>query len=883
MSNAQLLFTKYDAGNPVVPKGNIFEWDDSSVWWPNVIFVNDTFYMTYIGTDDFPNSSLSVGLATSTDGKNYKKYPYPILEANGGEIESFSVATGPFHITDSIWYLYYNGISSNPSDPGAIISRASSASPYGPWTRSNDTLLIVGPSGEWDDAFVIPHSIIEDGENLMMYYFGGDTWPNPIGQIGMATSTDNGATWEKYEGNPILSPGPENFDNVSLFGASVVKSGNKWEMFYSGESSSEMGICYATSKNGLNWTKHGVILSPFGDPLAGTFYEGPSIIKNASGYYLYYDYGLQQAGIGLATAERLPGILEVPKMFSRIQEAINASKNGDTVLVSEATYFENINFRGKAITVASHFLIDQDTSHISETIIDGSQPSHSDTGSVVTFNSGEDTTSILMGFTITGGTGTEWPEDPSGYTTLLRTGGGINIQFSGARICNNYITDNNINNDEDAFGAGISAGYITGSKWVVVENNKIFKNKLFSGSWAKGCGIVAGFNNIKIVNNNIHNNTIEGNSNDKITSAAGIWYSDFEDSAHISLIEGNKICNNKILSLGGFHTSGTGVYISNGSGYTLIKNNQISYNESQSNNIIFGNGIMLNFCDSVDVIGNEISSNTYTSGKECRGGGVCINSCNPILKNNLIAFNIATNGGGIFSGKYDKTFPEIINNTIVNNIAAEKGGGFYYHDSYPEIMNSIFWGNLASTGNQIYQYSGSSNISWSDVEGALVAGEGNMNSDPLFIFEDSLFHLSEASPCINAGNPDPAYNDNDGTRNDIGWCGGPEGIVTSLKNETTNSKMVSNDFILCSNYPNPFNPSTTIKYSIPFEENSELSIVKMIVYDILGRQVATLVNEKQKPGNYEVEWNANDQTSGVYFYRIHAGNFMETKKMVLLR
>ncbi len=79
---------------------------------------------------------------------------------------------------------------------------------------------------------------------------------------------------------------------------------------------------------------------------------------------------------------------------------------GDTVLVAEGTYSENINFKGKAITVASQFILDQDTSHISATIIDGSQHTNPDSGSVVYMISGEDTTSVLTGFTITGGNGT---------------------------------------------------------------------------------------------------------------------------------------------------------------------------------------------------------------------------------------------------------------------------------------------------------------------------------------------------------------------------------------------------------------------------------------------------------------------------------------------
>ncbi len=83
---------------------------------------------------------------------------------------------------------------------------------------------------------------------------------------------------------------------------------------------------------------------------------------------------------------------------------------------------------------------------------------------------------------------------------------------------------------------------------------------------------------------------------------------------------------------------------------------------------------------------------------------------------------------------------------------------------------------------------------------------------------------------------------------------------------------------LSQNYPNPFNPVTTINYSISSNGNVQLK-----VYDILGREVATLVNETKVPGNYKVNFNASNLASGVYFYRLQTGSFVQTKKMVLMK
>ncbi|MBE0571455.1 MAG: T9SS type A sorting domain-containing protein [Ignavibacteriaceae bacterium] len=85
-------------------------------------------------------------------------------------------------------------------------------------------------------------------------------------------------------------------------------------------------------------------------------------------------------------------------------------------------------------------------------------------------------------------------------------------------------------------------------------------------------------------------------------------------------------------------------------------------------------------------------------------------------------------------------------------------------------------------------------------------------------------------------------------------------------------------FSLSQNYPNPFNPSTSLQYAIGSRQ-----FVTLKVYDLLGREVATLVNEEKHPGTYEVEFNATGLPSGVYFYQLIAGNYIETKKMVLIK
>lgn len=92
-------------------------------------------------------------------------------------------------------------------------------------------------------------------------------------------------------------------------------------------------------------------------------------------------------------------------------------------------------------------------------------------------------------------------------------------------------------------------------------------------------------------------------------------------------------------------------------------------------------------------------------------------------------------------------------------------------------------------------------------------------------------------------------------------------------------------FSLEQNYPNPFNPTTKIKYQIPASLNPSKgwTFVQLIVYDILGNQIATLVSEDKPAGTYEIEFNGMNLPSGIYIYQVQAGSFVETKKMILLR
>ncbi|MBK9015463.1 MAG: hypothetical protein IPM82_16145 [Saprospiraceae bacterium] len=135
-------------------------------------------------------------------------------------------------------------------------------------------------------------------------------------------------------------------------------------------------------------------------------------------------------------------LLQVPAQFPTIQSAIDAAQDGDTVFVWAGEYFENLRFKGKSIVLTSRFYITHTANTISNTIINGSQPTHPDTASCILIVDGEDASTVVQGFTLTGGKGTKWL-DPHGAGTY-REGGAILTQGISPTIQFNVIRDNSV-------------------------------------------------------------------------------------------------------------------------------------------------------------------------------------------------------------------------------------------------------------------------------------------------------------------------------------------------------------------------------------------------------------------------------------------------------
>jgi len=586
--------------------------------------------------------------------------------------------------------------------------------------------------------------------------------------------------------------------------------------------------------------------------------------------------------VTLLTTISFADTINVPGDQATIQAGIDAAVDGDTVLVADGTYFENINYKGKAITVASHYFVDGDTSHISDTIIDGSLPSHSDSGSVVSFVSGEDTTSVLYGFTITKGTGTITESNWEGEVYPERVGGGIFCFYSGARISYNKITDNHVPEYEKSVGGGI-AGFPNGSTaYIIIEGNQIVNNSVtgvdvYSSAIDFAC------------NGMIKNNDISFNTCNATNSAFGTIdiFSETINPRFV-VVKNNRITYNQI---NGNKAYAGGILIEHGSNVSVI-DNEISSNELNGTNVGRGGGIWVVLRSGTTIIdGNSISDN-IVNGSNGLGGGIALHrsnlsNSNTVITNNIISGNVAAEGGGIYSRS---SISGIINNTIVNNNASSKGGGIGVNGTKPVVINSILWNNQAPDGPQIL---GSPVVAYSNIQDSIWAGEKNISADPLFV--DTLFNLSANSLCVGTGASTITINgmtysvpltDFDGNVRpnpvdqfvDIGAIESPHpkqptGIAAGEPSLPIN-------FTLHQNYPNPFNPRTTISYQLP-----QQSTVELAIYNTTGQKIATLVSHQQVAGSYQYEWNVeNELASGVYFYKLTAGQrFVQMKKLLLLK
>ncbi len=617
------------------------------------------------------------------------------------------------------------------------------------------------------------------------------------------------------------------------------------------------------------WTDYSNVIDVY-DPATGAwkvdFMAEPKVVASITGFgdSLIIAGGEREDGMtDLVEIYRHPTLIHVPGDYATIQEAINEASYNDTVLVADDTYYENINFIGKPILVASEYILEGDTNHINNTIINGSQPANPDIGSVVTFESGEDTTSVLCGFTITGGTGT------LESSVNMRMGGAMQIKFSGGKFLNNYIHDNIVSYNGGVYGGGMQIGGppISEIPWIVLRGNRIYNNEAKSNAEGAGGGGFICFYNLIMENNEISHNEANGHlGGDGGGVAIGGAFGLIEIDVHNNEVTYNEaktdIGTNSYATLGGgmsFYWDVTG----------NVSNNVISFNslEAPGTYWSWGPGAFIQDITSNGFVfeNNRVIDNNTLTSQTCRGGGVSLLRSGGKYLNNVIQGNSASHGGGISiitSNEVGDT-AILINNTITDN-EANFGGGIYLMSSKSVIVNSIIWGNDATTGPAINQTGSTLEIRYSDVQGDVVwPGEGNIIEEPEF--QSDGYHLSEASPLVNIGISTiqingvwyecPPY-DIDGEMRP--WGNSQPEIGVDEVPDVSIGEPISTNNLPVNLYPNPADQMVTISVK------NGVIIKEVTIYNQVGQKVYwgtsennTLDVSKLQPGVYIIEVTTN--------------------------
>ena len=623
--------------------------------------------------------------------------------------------------------------------------------------------------------------------------------------------------------------------------------------------------------------------------------------------------------------------INIPFDYPTIQEGINASVNGDVVLVYPGNYYENFNFSGKLITVASLFLTTQDTTYVFQTVIEG------DTCESVIFESGEDSTARLIGFTF------------QNADIRLDTRGVIYCVNSSPLIMNNRIINNTVGNLLLSVNNGGGIACIDASP--IIRNNNISNNNIMGF----GGGIYCYNSSPTIIDNIIKYDTVDGGWG---SSRGGGIYCEFSSPNIVS----NYITDNWVWYM---DAQGGGIYCANSS--PNIEDNIIKDNVARGPSAR-GGGVVCSESSSPTITNNIISGNMANGYAALSAGICCFNSIvvtitgNSItasetgiysrdsysmtIIDNIIAENSGVGGWGI---RCYNTIALIKKNTITSNgpSGGSSGGGILYRDGSTLTIDSCiisnnyssgvgFYGselysadleihNCIISGNSLYGVYNVSNAIinaeynwWGDTSGPYhpilnPAGLGDAVSDSV-LFEPWLtapipveltsftattqpgkviLNWTTATEINNLGFEIERKLDNSSWGN-IGFVKGygtttepkeysyldeistvqATSLVYRLKQIDFDVSYEFSDEVLVDN-PAPIDYTLQQNYPNPFNPATniqysikERSSVELVLYDILGSQVVVLVNEEQDAGNYKINFNAGRLAGGIYLYRI---------------
>ncbi len=561
----------------------------------------------------------------------------------------------------------------------------------------------------------------------------------------------------------------------------------------------------------------------------------------------------------LLSSSIFASVIYVPEDYGTIQEAIDAATDADLVLVADGTYYENIDFLGKGVIVSSYYMQDGDVEHVNNTIIDGSQYEDIERAACAHFTSGETRSSVLIGFTLTGGVGATYDLANLGPTFegLTQEGGGVFIDSSSPTIRYNIIIDNHVPlpNGYDYYGGGGISSF-TGNP--LIECNYVIHN---SAGYA--CGIVLNWSG-----GIIRNNLVYDNFGGEIEGAGGIMV--WRSGDYPQYVLNNTIVSNHSDDICG----GILFYDTD----AIVDNNIVYGNTQASGYQVMGtswDNFQYNLVEGMN-LPNNISANPHLISNFLLGdGSPCIDAGNPDVQYDDTE-DPMNHGSALF--------PSMGN--LRNDIGMWGGPSTAQPLSFSyEILDhpdAIVFTPDCHVGESVSVQIPIENLgmrNWNlvdiNVDNSEIAIDGNTFNNTLDPFENGVINLTwfPTEPGDMIAELTISHN--------FLTLGNP--IIIELTG-TALAQAAGDNTVpavnrLCQNHPNPFNPQTTIAFDL-----AKPSHVAIDIFNIRGRLVETLTSQRYASGHHEVEWDAGEAASGVYFYRWTIdGKAGSMRKCVLLK
>jgi len=860
-------------GNPVIVPGLTGEWDDHWLFQGGVLFQDATYHMWYSSWDGL---NTRIGYATSPDAITWTKYAdNPVLDIGLSGSWEKSVTGATVVYNESVYHMWYSG-----TDSFGVTRLGYATSPDRiVWTKyANNPVMDVGPSGAWDAGLLWGDVIFTDSL-YQLWYVG---WDSVNVRIGYATSPD-AITWTKYADNPVLDIGLSgSWEAGGVSSPSIIYDDGTYHLWYGGGEALSPGAPfftlnplpgYATSTDGINWTKYA------GNPLSDHEWD-------VGGGYVYYDGSTYHMWFSFCEWDG-------EKCQFRIHYSTSVPLSGGHQPFTRITQGDFVNNGGNSW---SSNWIDYDTDGDLDLFVVNMEENN-----FLYRNNGDETfTKITTDVIVNESSrsrGVSWGDyDNDGSPDLyVSSWGGTN-----------FLYHNNGDGTFTKVTSGIIANESTssqGSAWADYDND--------------------GYIDLFVVNRDGDNNILYHNSGDgtftKITSGnlvndGGDSYAcdwaDYDNDGDVDLFVANggwgsaaednflyrnngdgtftKITSSVVVTDGGRSFGGSwGDYDNDGDVDLFVTSFNPDTDHFYQNN---GDGTF-----------TEVTTGSIVEGTTSESRWVDYDNDGDLDLFTMKEYDNPV----IFQNNGDGTFIKIATGHFLHDSKAFRGNrGFSWGDFDNDGDVDLFAAHVDGFDNTFFSNDGNAN-SWINIKfvgtlsnimaiGTKVRVKANIKGSPVW----QLREISGQSGG-GVGGSQNSFNAEFGLGDAsvidsliIEW---PSGTIENFTNVNVNQFITAtenggitgineksynfpNQFELSQNYPNPFNPVTSIRYSLP-----EASEVSLSIYNLKGELAAVLVKRYLPAGNHTVTWDGSNFASGIYFYRLQAGDFVQTRKMVLLK